>query len=82
MRYKDKLPTCDIQFAFKNKHSTVMCSLVVKEVMHYYVNNKSDVYSCCVDATKAFDREKHDKLFDLHIGRKIPALALRALLDM
>ncbi len=50
--------------------------------MHYYVNNKSDVYSCCVDATKAFDMVKHDKMFELLIERKIPALALRALLDM
>ncbi len=82
MRYKDKLQTSDMQFAFKDKHSTVMCSLVVKEVVCYYVTNKSDVYSCCVDATKAFDRVKHDKLFELLIERKIPALAIRALLDM
>ncbi len=50
--------------------------------MHYYVNNKSDVYSCCVDATKAFDMVKHDNLFELLIERKISALAIRALLDM
>ncbi len=46
------------------------------------MNNKYYVYSCCVDATKAFDRVKHDKLFELLIERKIPELALRALLDM
>ncbi len=59
-----------------------MCSLVVKESVCYYVNNKSDVYSCCVDPTNAFDRVKHVKLFELLIERKIPALAIRALLDM
>ncbi len=52
MRYIDKLYTNDMQFAFKEKHSTMMCSLVVKEVVHYYINNKSDVYSCCVDAMR------------------------------
>ncbi len=57
----------------------MMCSLVVTEVVRYYVNNKSDVYSCCVDATKAFDRVKHDKLFELLIERTIQALAIRAL---
>ena len=82
LRYNGKLQTSDMQFAFKEKHSTVMCSLVVKEVVHYHVNNKSDVYSCCVDATKAFDRVHHDNLFNLLIDRKIPAIALRALLDM
>ncbi len=46
------------------------------------MNNISDVYACCVDETKAFDRLKHDKLFDMLIERKIPAIALRALLDM
>ncbi len=35
-----------------------------------------------MDATKAFDRVKHAKLFELLIERKTPALALRALLDM
>ncbi len=59
-----------------------MCSLVVKEVFHYYIDNKSDVYSGCVDMTKAFDRVHHDRLFQLLIERKVPAIALRALLDM
>ncbi len=59
-----------------------MCSLIVKEVIHYYIDNKSDVYSCCVDATKAFDRVHHDRLFQLLIEHKVPAIALQALLDM
>ena len=66
----------------KAKHSTVMCSLTVKEVIHYYVNNGSDVHASCVDASKAFDRVRHDKLFQLLIEREIPAIALRALLDV
>ncbi len=28
-----------------------------------------DVYTCCVDATKAVDRVEHDKLFDMLIER-------------
>ncbi len=57
-----------------------MCSFVVKEVVHYYINNKSDLYSCCVDATKLFDRVHHDNLFELIIERKVAAIVLRALL--
>ncbi len=82
MRYKDKLYTSDMQFVFKERHSNVMCSLVVNEVVHYYINNKSDVYSCCLDAAKAFDRVHHDKLFELLIEMKVPAIVLRALLDI
>ena len=48
------------------------------------MNNNLNVYACCVDATKAFDRVHHDKLFELlmYSYREIPAIALRALLDV
>ncbi len=48
----------------------------------YYINNKSGVYSCCVDAPKAFDMVHHDKLFDILIDHKVPAVALKSLLHM
>ncbi len=69
-----------MQFALKENHNTVVCSLVVKEVVHYYIN-KSNVCSCCVDATKTFERVRHDKLFERLIERKVPAIVLRALLN-
>ncbi len=50
--------------------------------VRYHINNNWDVYSCCVDATKAFDRMRHDKLFQILIYCKMPAIALRRLLDM
>ena len=63
-----------MQFVFKVKHSTVMCSLVGKEVVRYYVNNNSNVYTCCVDATKAFDRVRpHNKLFEGKHSRQFAA---------
>ena len=82
MRYNELLNTSDMQFAFKKNHSTVMCSTVLKETINYYLNNGSEVYTCFIDATKAFDRVRHDKLFQLLIDRNIPALALRAMLDL
>ncbi len=76
IRYKDKLQTSDMHFAFKEKHSIAMCSLVVKEVIHYYIDNKSDAYSCCVYMSKDFDWVHHDKLFQLLIEHKVLAIAL------
>ena len=81
-RYSDMLSTSNMQYAFKGKHSTVMCTLVVKEVVRYYCNQSSDVYSCYVDATKAFDRVRYDKLFNLLIERGLPPVVIRALLDL
>ena len=71
-----------MQYAFKKKHSTVMCHLVLKEVLSHYLNNQSQVDACFIDATQAFDRLRHDKLFELLLKRKIPEIALRALLDL
>jgi hypothetical protein len=54
--------------------------MVVKEILKYYLDNGSDVHMCCIDATKAFDKIRHDKLFLLLIERGISGLDLRLLL--
>ncbi len=71
-----------MQYAFNKGHSTMMCILVLKEVINYYLNNNSDVYTCLIDATKAFDRIRYDKLFQILIDREMPALAVRSMLDL
>ena len=81
-RYNSLLATSDMQYAFKDKHSTVMCTLVLKEVVRYYNNLSTEVFSCFVDATKAFDRIRYDKLFMLLAKRGIPPIILRTLLDL
>ncbi len=35
-RYRDNLSTPGLQFSFKSGHSTVMCSLALKETVNYY----------------------------------------------
>ena len=35
-----------------------------------------------IDASKAFDRVRYDKLFELLLGRGIPHVAVRLLMDM
>ena len=37
--------TSDMQFGFKQQHSTVMCSLLYHEVINHYLCNGSNVYS-------------------------------------
>ena len=53
------LITKDNQFGFKKKHSTDLCIFTVKYVIKYYNLYNSLVYSCFLDASKAYDRNNH-----------------------
>ena len=77
-----QLCTSNLQFSFKPQHSTVMCNLVMKETIRYYNNRGSDVFACFLDASKAFDRLRYDKLFQILLERKMPPILIRSLLDM
>ena len=57
-------------------------TLHVKEVIRHYITNASDVFGCFLDATKAFDRLRHDRLFQLLIERKTNVIDLRAIKDI
>ena len=59
----DYLYTSDMQFGFKPQHSTTMCSLVYHEIIQHYMSNNRYVYSCLLDASKAFDKVHYGKLF-------------------
>ena len=70
-----------MQFGFKNKHSTIMCSLAYYEVINHYLCNHSNVYSCLLDASKAFDRVHYGKLFNILLYKEVPFVIIRLLLD-
>jgi hypothetical protein len=71
MRNSEKLKSSDLQYAFKNKHGTVMCTMVVKEFIHYYAKNKLPTIGCFFDASKTFNRVRYDRLFSpLLLGEK------------
>ena len=57
------LVTSDNQFGFKQKHSTDLCIYRVKSVIQYYNYYNSPVYTCFLDASKAFDRVNHWTMF-------------------
>ena len=48
------LKTDDMQFGFKNNHSTVLYTAVYIEIVDHYMNEGSDVDICLIDASKAF----------------------------
>ena len=59
-----------------------MCTLALKEVVNYYTSRKGRVYCALLDASKAFDRVRFDKLFEALIKRNIPSSIIRLLLNM
>ena len=71
--------TSDLQFGFKPGFSTDLCTGVLKNVVSKYLHRKSHVFSCFLDASKAFDRVNHEKLFRLLIRRQVPPAILRFL---
>ena len=70
-----------MQFGFKNNHPTVLCTAVYNETINHYVNECSDVYSCVIDAIKAFDRVHWGKLFYILIKKKVSYIFLRLISD-
>ena len=76
---KSNLQSSGLQFGFKQKHSTIMCSFLVRETTEYFNMRGSPVFSCFMDASKAFDRISHDKLFGILEDRGLNPLILRLL---
>ena len=60
-----------MQFGFKSNHSTVLCTAIYIETINHYVNKGSNVYSCLLDASKAFDKVHWGRLFKILIERKV-----------
>ena len=73
------LVTSDNQFGFKRKHATDLCIYTVKSVIKYYNYFSSPVYTCFLDASKAFDRVNHWTLFTKLLIKGVPVILVRIL---
>lgn len=71
--------TNDSQFGFKKKHGTDMCIYALKEIVGKYLSLNTSVFLCFIDATKAFDRVNHFKLFMKLVNRGVPRYLVRIL---
>ena len=80
--YNSTFVTNDLQFGFKENHSTTQCSFVLREVIQHYVSKGSQCYVTFLDASKAFDRVDFIKLFELLIKRGLCPSIAKLLLNM
>ena len=67
--YKDQFQSSDMQFGYK-KDTLQRC------VISHYINNNTSVYSCLLDASKAFDRVHLGKLFSILLHKDIPTTVI------
>ena len=51
-----------------------------KNVLSYYKRNNTSMFLCYMDASKAFDRVNHGKLFNKLINRQIPLYLVRIII--
>ena len=49
---------------YTNNSSTVHCTSMLKEIIDYYNENKTDCYLLLLDTSKAFDRVEYNQLFN------------------
>ena len=71
--------TAPNQFGFKPKHSTDLCIYALKDVVDMYRGANSSVLVGFIDASKAFDRVNHFKLFTKLKQRGVPEVYTRVL---
>lgn len=81
-KHEPDFSTSDMQFGFKKHSSTTICTAVLDEIVNYYNDKGSDVYAVLLDASKAFDRVHHLKLFKLLLTKGICPMLLKLLFNM
>ena len=79
-RLSEYLDTMGNQFGFKPKLGTDMCIYSLKEIIGSYSKLNGCVFSCFLDASKAFDRVKHSMLFTKLLRRGAPGYIVRLLM--
>ena len=77
---KTHLFTSDNQFGFKRQHGTDLCIFTVKSVIKYYNLCNSPVFTCFLDASKAYDRVNHWTLFKKLLKRSVSIIVVQMLM--
>jgi Reverse transcriptase (RNA-dependent DNA polymerase) len=67
--YNNYLVTDDLQFEFKKQLGCPSAIFVLRQLVNYYNERGSDVFIASLDASKAFDRVNHFKLFSVLLKR-------------
>lgn len=78
--FNNHLQLHDLQFSYQSNVSTSMCTWMAVETISYFLRNGSEVYTCMMDMSKAFDTVKHSVLFETLLEQGMPCIIVRYLL--
>ena len=80
LAYNKHLQLDDLQFSYQPNVSTSMCIWMAIETISYFSRNGSDIFSCLMDMSKAFDTVQHSVLFEKLLEQGLPCIIVRYLL--
>ena len=69
--------TSGLQFGFKAKMSTTLCTGALRAVSSRYLHEGSPVFATFLDASKAFDLVNHEILFRRLLDKGLPVHLVR-----
>ena len=69
-----------LQFGYQSEVSTTMCTWLAVETISHFMRNGSEVYTCLMDMSKAFDRVQHSLLFKKLLDQGMPPIIVRFIL--
>ena len=70
--FSEYLQLDDLQFSYQSEVSTSMCTWLAVESIAHFLRNGSEVYTCLMDMSKAFDTVQHSRLFEKLLHRGLP----------
>ena len=72
LAFSKHLKFYDLQFGYQANVPTSMCTWTAVEMISHFLRNGSDVFTCLMDMSKAFDMVKHSILFNKLLKQGLP----------
>jgi hypothetical protein len=79
--YSDYLISDSLQFGFKKNIGCSNAIFLLRNVIEYFNNNGSNVYVASLDASRAFDKLNHFKLFSVLYKRGLPVILINVIIN-
>ena len=78
--FEENLYLDDLQFGYQSGVSTSMCTWLATESIGHFLRNGSEVFTCLMDMSKAFDMVQHSQLFKKLVDQGMPLIIVRFIL--
>ena len=78
--FGEHLQLDELQFGYQAEVSTTMCTWLAVESISHFLRNGSEVYTCLMDMSKAFDMVQHSHLFRKLLDQGMPPVIVRFIL--